>query len=200
VPRFYDVDHHGLPERWIQMIRATIAGLAPKVVASRMVREYVTNLYTPAAASSHALNSTSGGARALASWKRRIRDAWSTVSVEHVESLGGEQVEVGTKIHVSALVRLGELTPDDIQVQLVTGRVGADDRLYEPRVDPFPAGVGVDGGLRRYEGWVEAKRAGAIGYTVRVVPYHPLLASQAEMGLAALPASTPTPPSAGYAR
>jgi starch phosphorylase len=47
---------------------------------------------------------------------------------------------------------------------------------------------------------VEAKRAGAIGYTVRVVPYHPLLASQAEMGLAALPASTPTPPSAGYAR
>ena len=102
------------------------------------------------------------------------------------------------KIHVSALVRLGELTADDIQVQLVTGRVSGDDRLYEPRVNPFPAGVDVDGGLRRYEGWVEAKRAGAIGYTVRVVPYHPLLASQAEMGLAALPASIPTPPSAGY--
>jgi starch phosphorylase len=179
------------------MIRDTIAGLAPKVVASRMVREYVTNLYTPAAASSHALNSSSGGAQALASWKRRIRDAWSTVSVEHVESLAGEQVEVGTKIHVSALVRLGDLAPDDIQVQLVTGRVGADDRLYEPRVNPFPAGVDVDGGLRRYEGWVEAMRAGAIGYTVRVVPYHRLLASQAEMGLAALPASL-TPSSAGY--
>jgi starch phosphorylase len=105
---------------------------------------------------------------------------------------------VGTKIHVSALVRLGELTPDDIQVQLVTGRVGEDDRLYEPRVSPFPTGIDVDAGLRRYEGWVEAVRAGAIGYTVRVVPYHPLLASQAEMGLAVLPTSTPIPPSAGY--
>ena len=83
-------------------------------------------------------------------------------------------------------------------MQLVIGRVGADDRLYEPRVNPFPSGVEVDGGLRRYEGWVEAKRAGAIGYTVRVVPYHPLLASPAEMGLAAVPASMPTPPSAGY--
>ena len=120
------------------------------------------------------------------------------MAVEHVESLAGEQVEVGTKIHVSALVRLGELTPDDIQVQLVTGRVSGDDRLYEPRVSLFPTGVDVDGGLRRYEGWVEAVRAGAIGYTVRVVPYHPLLASQAEMGLATLPASMPTPPSAGY--
>jgi glycogen phosphorylase len=196
VPRFYDLDTYGLPERWIQMTRETIAGLAPKVVASRMVRDYVTNLYTPAAASSLALDGSKGGAAALASWKHRIREAWSTVSVEHVESLGGEQVEVGTKIHVSALVRIGDLSPDDIQVQLVTGRVSGDDRLYEPRVIPFPTGVDVDGGLRRYESWVEAKRAGAIGYTVRIVPYHPLLASQAEMGLAALPASIPTPPSA----
>jgi hypothetical protein len=31
-----------------------------------------------------------------------------------------------------------------------------------------------------------------------VVPYHPLLASSAEMGLAALPATFPIPPSAGY--
>jgi starch phosphorylase len=198
VPRFYDLDHHGLPERWIQMIRNTIAGLAPKVVASRMVRDYVTNLYVHASASSLALDSWTGGAAALADWKRRVRDAWSTVAVEHVESLGGEQVEVGTKIHVSALVRHGELTPDDVQVQLVTGRVSGDDRLYEPRVSLFPMGVDVDGGLRRYEGWVEAKRAGAIGYTVRVVPYHPLLASQPEMGLATLPASMTAPPSAGY--
>jgi glycogen phosphorylase len=198
VPRFYDLDVYGLPERWIQMIRETIAGLAPKVVASRMVREYVTNLYTYASASSLAVDSWAGGAESLAGWKRRIREGWPTVAVEHVESLGGEQVEVGTKIHVSALVRLGELTPDDVQVQLVSGRVSGDDQLSELRVSPFLPGVGVDGGLRRYEGWVEARRAGAIGYTVRVVPYHPLLASPAEMGLATLAASTPTPPSAGY--
>jgi hypothetical protein len=30
------------------------------------------------------------------------------------------------------------------------------------------------------------------------VPYHPLLANEAEMGLATLPESIPTPPSAGY--
>jgi glycogen phosphorylase len=199
VPRFYDLDNFGLPERWIEMIRDTIAGLAPKVVASRMVRDYVTNLYTAAAASGVALDGAKGGAIALASWKRKVRDAWSAVAVEHVESFGGEQIEVGTKIHVSALIRLGELSPDDVQVQLVSGRVSGDDRLYEPRLNPLPTGVDVDGGLRRYEGWVEATRAGAIGYTVRVVPYHPLLASQAEMGLATLPASTPTPPSARYA-
>jgi starch phosphorylase len=76
--------------------------------------------------------------------------------------------------------------------------MGSDERLYEPRVNPFPTGTDVDGGLRRYEGWVEAKRAGAIGYTVRVVPHHPLLASPAEMGLATLPAVVTPPPSGDY--
>ncbi len=189
VPRFYDVDSNGLPQRWVQMIRDTIAGLAPKVLASRMVRDYVTNLYAPAAASTHSVDASDGGAEALASWKHRVRSAWDGVAVDHVESLDGDQVEVGAKIHVSALVRLGELSPNDVEVQLVTGRVDSDDSLREPRVNPFPSGVDVDGGLRRYEGWVEAKRAGAIGYTVRIVPHHALLANQAEMGLATLPPS-----------
>jgi starch phosphorylase len=175
------------------MIRETIAGLGPKVLASRMVRDYVTNLYAPATTASHAVQTTGGGAKALAQWKARVRKAWPGVAVDHVESLDGDQIEVGAKIHVSALIRLGELTPDDVEVQLVTGRMGSDDQLYEPRVIPFPMGVEIDGGMRRYEGWVEARRAGAIGYTVRVVPHHPLLASSSEMGLAALPASLPVP-------
>jgi starch phosphorylase len=161
-----------------------------------MVRDYVTHLYAPSAESSRALATERGGPDALAEWKRKVRDAWGDVVVDHVQSLDGDQVEVGTPIHVSALVRLGALEPDDVEVQLVTGRVGSDDQLREPRITAFPAGSDVDGGLRRYEGTVEARRAGAIGYTVRVVPHHPLLVSTAEMGLAAVPSGMPSPPSA----
>jgi diaminohydroxyphosphoribosylaminopyrimidine deaminase/5-amino-6-(5-phosphoribosylamino)uracil reductase len=44
-------------------------------------------------------------------------------------------------------VRLGSLNPEDVEVQLVTGRVGSDDQLREPRINAFPAGVDVEGGL-----------------------------------------------------
>jgi starch phosphorylase len=197
VPRFYDVDEDGIPERWVQMIRDTVAGLGPKVLASRMVRDYVTQLYGPASASTHAVESADGGAEGLATWKRRVRVAWPSVQVDHVESVDAEQLEIGAKLHVSALIRLGELSPNDVEVQLVKGRLDADEELRDPQVSPFPTGSDVGDGLRRYEGWVEAKRAGAIGYTVRVVPHHPQLANQAEMGLATLPSDLPTPPSAG---
>jgi starch phosphorylase len=184
-----------LPQRWIQMMRETVAGLGPKVLASRMVRDYTTLLYTPAAASARAVSATKGGAEALARWKRRVPRRLVRVVVDHVESLSGDAVEVGADIHVSALVRLGDLTPDDIEVQLVTGLVGSSDELTETRVNPFPTGVDVDGGLRRYEGTIQARRSGSIGYTVRVVPHHPKLAGVAEMGLATLPSELPTPPS-----
>jgi starch phosphorylase len=56
-PRFYDRDD-GLPRAWLEMIRRTIGELAPQLLATRMVREYVEQLYVPAAAGSDALAST----------------------------------------------------------------------------------------------------------------------------------------------
>ena len=139
VPRFYDVDSDGLPQRWIQMIRDTVAGLGPKVLASRMVRDYVTNLYAPAAASTHAVDAADGGAggagRVEAAGPLGVGRGWrSTTS----SSLDGDQVEVGAKIHVSALVRLGELSPNDVEVQLVTGRVDSDDQPARAPGQPVP--------------------------------------------------------------
>lgn len=40
-PKFYERDQHGAPPRWIEMVRHTLQTLGPKVLASRMVRDYV---------------------------------------------------------------------------------------------------------------------------------------------------------------
>jgi starch phosphorylase len=48
-PRFYARDS-GLPEAWLGMIRSTISRLAPELLATRMLRDYVQDLYLPTAA------------------------------------------------------------------------------------------------------------------------------------------------------
>jgi glycogen phosphorylase len=48
-PRFYERDD-GLPRAWLAMIRRTVSELAPQLLATRMVRDYVQELYLPAAA------------------------------------------------------------------------------------------------------------------------------------------------------
>ncbi|WP_264992613.1 alpha-glucan family phosphorylase, partial [Mycobacterium montefiorense] len=38
-PKFYERNEHGVPPRWIEMVRHTLGTLGPKVLASRMVRD-----------------------------------------------------------------------------------------------------------------------------------------------------------------
>jgi starch phosphorylase len=85
-------------------------------------------------------------------------------------------------------VALGKLSPADVAVEVVGGRVDSGDEI----VEPVASGMSLDqasgdAGIARFAGRADLRRPGPFGYTVRVVPRHPLLATSAEMGLVALP-------------
>jgi starch phosphorylase len=187
-PRFYDHDADGLPVRWIEMVRHTLKSLGPKVLATRMVRDYVQELYTPAATTSRLLNGSYAGAAELAQWKARVRRAWPDVGVEHVDSSGvGDAPELGSTLEVRVVASLGELGPDDVDVQIAHGRIRSNDELLATTTASLsPMGVD-ETGRHRYEGQVRLNQSGPFGYTVRVLPKHALLASPTELGLIALP-------------
>ncbi|MFE1882890.1 glycosyltransferase family 1 protein [Streptomyces diastatochromogenes] len=186
-PRFYERGRGGLPDRWIDMVRQTLTLLGPKVLAGRMVREYVERLYAPAAQSHRAL--TGDTARELAVWKARVRAAWSGVSVDHVETTAATATaELGSTVGLRVRVGLGDLGPDDVEVQAVSGRVDAQDRITDATVVPLkPTGAPDLEGRRVYEGPLSLDRTGPYGYTIRILPAHRLLAAGAELGLVTVP-------------
>ncbi|AZQ73646.1 glycosyltransferase family 1 protein [Streptomyces luteoverticillatus] len=190
-PRFYDRAAGGLPGRWIEMVRRTLATLGPKVLAGRMVREYVERLYAPAAEAHRSLDPIA--ARELAAWKARVRAAWPAVAVDHVEAVSDGPLngtaELGSTVSLRVSVTLGELDPSDVEVQAVAGRVDSADRLSGAASFPLKAtgATGLDG-RRLYEGPLTLDRTGPFGYTVRILPTHRLLADGAELGLVAVPA------------
>ncbi len=192
-PRFYERDSDGLPQRWIQMMKATIAGLGPKVMATRMVRDYVTTLYGPASVSSHALNDDPARTAAHVDWKRRVVQHWDQVSVEQVDSDLVGSVAVGDRVTVHATVTLGELSPDDVTIQLIAGRVNGDDELHEVVARTADVVEPLGDGRYRCTGEIEITRAGALGYTARVVPVLRPGVSVADLGLSRLPAEVEHP-------
>jgi glycogen phosphorylase len=187
-PRFYDEDEEGVPVRWIEMVRHTLKSLGPKVLADRMVRDYVLGLYAPAARSSRTLNGDYAGAQELADWKHRVRAGWSQVAIDHVESSGvGDAPELGEALEVRVFVSLGSLSPDDVDVQVVHGRIKHEDNLVDTTVASLGLGETYEDGRHRFEGVVELDTTGPFGYTVRVLPKNPHLASPAELGMVTLP-------------
>ena len=187
-PRFYDRGADGVPARWVAMVRHTLATLRPRVQAARMVQEYVEGYYVPAArASTAVLADGFSGARELAGYRSRVRGAWNRVRVATVDTSGmPDSPELGSPMTVRAGVELAGLTPDDVDVQAVVGRVDESDELRDSAVVPM-AYLGVtDGVAARFEATLPLPHAGLLGYTVRILPRHPLMASPTEFGLVQL--------------
>ena len=190
-PAFYDRDADGLPRRWLEIVAHSLRTLGPKAQATRMVRQYTTELYLAASASSRALAGRGdrpfAGAADLAAWKDRITSEWPAVRIELVETDDGEQFS-GARLTVRAGIALGQLSPDDVRVEVLWGPAAADDEIADPITSELSLeSPPVDGSVAWYTGAAVLAKPGTFGYTVRVLPRHPLLSAPAEMGLIALP-------------
>ncbi|MGH9181542.1 MAG: alpha-glucan family phosphorylase, partial [Acidimicrobiales bacterium] len=186
VPMFYERTEGPVPRRWVRQVRRSLVSLGPKVVASRMVRDYVEQMYEPVAARADAMAATNHArARALTAWKQRVRDGWDEVRVESVDS-DASVADLGAMRLVEAAVALGPLEPDDVAVQLLHGPVVANDEMADVRQVTLALSAPGDGqGRWRYSGRFACEAAGRHGFTVRVVPSHPDLVSMADMGCVA---------------
>ena len=184
-PLYYERYGGPVPRRWLKKVRKSLTSLGPQVTASRMVADYVVDLYEPTAARTATLGGDGWArARELAGWKARVRDAWHGVHVDRVE---GDQsaADLGGTRDVEAVVALGALSADDVDVQLIHGPVGQGDELTSRSTVSMTVAGPADDQHVRYTGSLRTEHAGRYGFTVRVVPRHPDLVSTAELGLAA---------------
>ncbi|OBH50361.1 alpha-glucan family phosphorylase [Mycobacterium sp. E2479] len=198
-PKFYERDEHGVPPRWIEMVRHTVQTLGPKVLASRMVRDYVEQYYTPAAQSLRKTiapveateDAASGGefgaARALAAYRRRAQEAWPKIVITDVDSTGlPDSPVLGSKLTLTATVQLAGLATDEVTVQALLGRVDASDALLDPITVEMSYTGTAEGGNQVFSTTTPLPLAGSVGYTVRVLPHNPMLAASNELGLVTL--------------
>ncbi len=166
VPEFYDRDEQGIPRAWLRRIRASMMQLTPKFNSNRMMREYVERAYLPAS-EAYQKRAANGAelARQMVEWKRRIAERWKGLRISDLRVTTEEGMW-----HFEAHVYLGELNPEDVQVQLYSeleGEECAFPAIME-RKAPIPGSV--NGHL--YTATVPANRP-LDHYTPRIVPFHP---------------------------
>lgn len=186
VPLYHDRPAPGAASPgWAGRVKESLRTLGPYVSAHRMVRDYVTDLYLPGAARAAELAAEGHrGARELAEYRHRLSDHWHRVHVDSVE-VDESEADLGATREVRATVALGDLSGADVEVQLVTGRVGQSGELEGVGTVTMHDDGPVDDAHRRYVGAAKLSSAGRMGVTVRVVPHHPLVIDPVELGLVA---------------
>lgn len=183
VPLYYDTGGDGLPHGWIDRIKDNWISLGWNVIAGRMVRDYTTELYEPAAAAvDEATSDDAARARELAAWRSGVSAAWSTVTVTVDDGSELTDGVAGERRTVAAAVDSGLLRLDEIAVQIVHGPLDPSGVLDADRCET----VAMDGDRTgRFVGEFAPGSAGPWGVVVRAMPMHPALSSPVETGLVA---------------
>ncbi|MBI5266973.1 MAG: alpha-glucan family phosphorylase, partial [candidate division Zixibacteria bacterium] len=177
VPLYYQRNELDVPERWIHKMKKSIQMAGEHFSAQRMLMDYSNQFYVPAINAARKLRSDGFAVnRQLTAWMDRVSASWETIAITDIE-LGevDTTVQVGQKIPVKMKVRLGSLTPDDVQVEVVTGRLNSREEIQTPNaaMTSLNGSRPADGdtmGTYTYRGEIVCSESGRFGITARVIP------------------------------
>lgn len=185
-PVFYQRGDDRLPRKWIYMMKESMKKLGPFFNTNRMVEDYVNKFYINSFERRSAIMKNNWkAAKEFTAWKQNVVGNWSKIkfiNIDHKKDNGN--LKVGAKFTVTAEIDLGDLSPDDVEVQIYYGKlVGNGDTQKNSFVSMNNIPKRVRSRIYSYEGEVNCKDTGNFGYTLRILPKHSLLINPFELGL-----------------
>ncbi len=171
VPMFYEGREQGVPVEWMRRVKQSLKSVSANFNCQRMVMEYATQLYEPAHLSYERIcRDRFAFSREHVRWYKEVSAKWPNVKFVDF-GIGIEKVSAGSSVPLRASLDLAGLTPTDVRVEAVVGRVGAHGELEETQVLTLaPAGQQESSFMfgRDFAPFT----TGRLGYALRVSPNH----------------------------
>ena len=175
IPLYYDKNEQGFSNGWVQVIKNSIAKIAPHYTMKRQLDDYYSKFYNKLAARSEKLHADNNQmAKEIALWKETVAERWDAIKVVSKESnLNEAGAETGTEFKVKFVI--DEQGLDNAVglefVSVMTDEKG-EDRIY--KVYPFDL-VAKEGNLYTFECRIKPAKAGSFKTAVRMYPKNDLL-------------------------
>ncbi|GAB7080243.1 alpha-glucan family phosphorylase [Megalodesulfovibrio paquesii] len=184
IPLFYDRDHSRLPKHWVRRMKASLKELVPLYSAHRMVEDYTKLAYIPACENFDKLRQDNyKAASELATWRMDIMTRWSGLQVQNIQTDAPVALRVSDTVTVTCEVLLNNIKAEHLLVEIYSGPLDTDGRFTARHTFPMlPKGQPVNG-WQQFEGQAQPEEAGRFGFTVRILPRHPLLLDPHALGL-----------------
>jgi starch phosphorylase len=183
IPLFYDRDDEGLPRGWIAKMKAAIRLNCPRFNTARMVGEYATRGYFPASDRYYVMTANQhAAAKDLAHWQSHLFEHWYEIRIEAIDVSDLGDVKVDQTISVKARINLGQLTPNDVQVELYQGSINAEGEIAHgsPVVMDYQGQDPNQPSISLYTVDIAYTSSGLQGFSLRIIPKHENLSSPYE--------------------
>jgi starch phosphorylase len=169
IPCFYERKKGGYPGRWVKMMKESMKMAMLDFCSLRMVSEYNERFYIPAAKRLKSLlENDAKEAENLAAQRERLRANWDSIRIEPPVRETGGPFRAGKTFRVNAIVHLGKLSPEEVEVQLFYGKLKAIDKLSESHTEEMTIKEEPGNGKYLYTCAITCNASGRYGFTARV--------------------------------
>lgn len=172
IPKFYNRGRDQLPREWIGMMKNAIIDMAPFFNTNRMVQQYTDMYYMPnqERITQMTANNKKSGLE-YAAWRERLEHVWNQTNVVDV-TIDERTVKVGSKAEIVAKVRLGDLSPENVKVQLYFGSLTTRGNIMNGEAIDMEFVEANGDGVYTFKITHKYDVTGDQGLSVRVLPYH----------------------------
>ena len=171
LPLYFAKNKEGFSPDWIQVIKNSIAKIAPRFTTKRMLDDYIERFYAPEAKrSALLLENNYAKAKEIAAWKQMVAANWDNITIERVDiDAENEMLEVGHPYHISAEVDTKGMDVNSLGIEIVVTYMDDKNRMRKFESKEFGV-VKVEGSRVFFELDYQINRAGAFKYAFRMFP------------------------------
>ncbi len=173
IPMYYNRGADGIPKEWVARIKESMKTITPIFNTNRMVREYAEKFYMNVHKNYKKFRDNNfEKARSFTVWQEKIREEWAGVSIKDLYIEDKDEIVVGKRIIVKAVVNAGTLSTEELEVELYFGDLNSAGEIVEGAVTPMKMVNRLNDGSYLYEGNLLCLKSGQFGFTARVIPFH----------------------------
>lgn len=176
IPSYYNKNDKGFSDSWLNMMKESIITTGGKYSTSRMLVDYVSDIYMPLCNLTNKYYNDIENVTRFNNWKELVLNKFNKIVITQENNIDNETIDAGKIIKVRCSVKLPDIDPNNIQVEVYYGQIEDNGIVSNVTIIPMSRKESNDAEKTyKYEAQVELTTGGDYGYTFRVMPKHEML-------------------------
>ena len=181
IPTYYDRKNDAeYSESWVRIMKNSVISTGWQYSTARMLIDYLEKMYLPLCNLYKKYYSDIENVIRLNEWIDDIKTRWDKIRIIELNNLNNVTIDAGNNIEVKCEVDLQNINPDNISVQVYSGKVLDNGILEDIKVTEMEK-LFKDSNI--YSAKISLSTGGNYGYTFRVMPKHEMVLDAQNLNL-----------------
>ncbi len=185
VPLFYNLNSEQLPDKWVDVIKESIAKVAVNFTTNRMLTDYIEKYYNKLRDRyKELIRDDFKKARDLALWKKRVKNGWPFIEILNYNKPDNSRSDIllGEEYCANLTISIGDLCPDDIGIEMLIALNGENGDPHIEKVVEFELEE-YNSGTAKYSCRILADTAGTFSLAGRIYAKNDALPNRQDFDL-----------------